>query len=132
MKPSSPMLLLSLLLVAGGCASVSPSPGALTPTELRSDPNLYDGKEVSVVAWVSLEVEDANLWSDLKDMRDLRGIHCLSLLNYEELWVERARLNRRRVEIVGTFRKDVDSSSGRVRFSACSKAAIEPRSVRVL
>lgn len=123
-------VLVSLLLA--GCASIQPDPGALTPTQLRQSSSLYDGKQVTVVAWMTLGHEDANLWTDAQDMNSRRTIHCVSLENFDDLLEAKGALNGHRVELTGTFRKDVVGESGTIRFSACSRSALEPTSVREL
>ena len=99
---------------------------------LRSSLDDFDGKVVRVVGWITVESEDANLWSSAKDMRSSRTIHCVSLENFGRFWEQRGQLTRRRVIVTGLFRKDVVLDSGALRFAACSQSAIEPISITVL
>lgn len=119
-------------VVLSGCHARKETSNSLTPTQLRAEPTVFDGKKIVLHAWVTLETEDANLWTDKKDMDSGRTIHCVSLSNYERFLPEKNSLNRRLVEIEGTFRKDVVGDTGEVRFAACSRTAVEPISIRTL
>lgn len=104
----------------------------LTPTTIRSSIGKLDGKKVTLVAWIVLESEDANLWTSREDMTNIRSIHCISLEKFDQFWKQRSRLSRHRVQVTGTVREDVVGDSGTIRFAACSRSAIEPISISIL
>lgn len=126
------LFLVAAFLLIVSCATTEPNLPKITPTMLRSSLDEFDGKVVTVEAWITLESEDANLWSSAADMQSSRTVHCVSLENFDRFWAQRGQLARRRVMVTGLFRKDVASDSGTLRFAACSKSAIEPTSITVM
>lgn len=129
---SNCLLIILLAVATSSCASAGQVERTLTPTSLRSSAETFDGKVVTITAWITLDPEDANLWSSERDMDTSRTIHCVSLENFDPFWERRHEINRHRVEVTGMFHKDVVLDSGTVRFAACSKSAIEPASIRLL
>lgn len=126
------LFLVPAFLLIVSCAATEPNLPTLTPTMLRSSLDEFNGKVVTVVAWVTLESENANLWSSAEDMRSSRTVHCVSLENFDRFWAQRGQLTRRRVMVTGLFRKDVVLDSGTLRFAACSNSAIEPTSITIM
>lgn len=123
MKLICTMFLVLSLPIFSGCASTLWG-ARVTPTDLRENPDEFDGKRVRVIAVLSARPENYNLWTSVSDLENINKSACLSIENYEWLRAKSPHFDGRRVEATGIFRKDVVGDKFVVRLDACSRAAL--------
>jgi len=117
-------------LMFASCTSAGGSlpdqdPAALTPSQLNASPQRYDGRVIKVRGFLLDETEDFAIWDQQSDIADKNvGLsHCISVLYPAEMKTAVHRLNRRFVEVSGTFDKDV-VRDGIIRLGLCNRSAI--------
>lgn len=102
------------------------SQGAITGMEdVIAHPNLYNGKRVTLNAWITLRGEDQNLWASWDDHERWETRKCISLMNYDVLSSKTSLLDGRRVKVTGIVRSDASGRGAVIRLAACRDLGLE-------
>lgn len=95
---------------------------------LISSPELYSGKRVKFVGWITMRPENVNMWVSKTDLDSYNREKCISLRNRFKDPEMRRKVDGKKVEIEGTFTHDAryDSSGNPyLRLAACGKLGLD-------
>jgi hypothetical protein len=77
---------LAATIIAVACSSFPiPAPGTITITEARSDASALDGKDITVLGYITLEFENNSVWASPTDADQLSQSNCLGLVIPDEM-----------------------------------------------
>jgi hypothetical protein len=119
-------ILLAALPLLASCTWTA-KPGADVDTlmvDVLARPGAFEGKTVTVEAWISLADEDHNLWLQAGDHEQWNTRRCISLTRYDDV-PDASSLNGRRVRVTGVVRNDASQGGKIVRLGACRNLALE-------
>lgn len=117
--------LVGLLLLLCAAPAVRSHDADTRIEDVLAHPDLYNGKRVSLNAWITLRNEDQNLWVSWKDHQQWETRKCISLTNYDVLSGKSALLDGRHVKVTGIVRSDASKKGGVIRLAACRDLALE-------
>lgn len=118
-------IMLTTALFIAGCASGSIAHKAEPDAnflKISESPSSYDGKAVTVEAWITLRHEDKNLWATWQDHENWETTRCISLSNYDSL---SEKLDGKRVKVTGVLHADASNGGKLLRLASCRSVAIE-------
>lgn len=92
--------------------------------DVLTRPAAYEGKTITVEAWISLADEDHNLWLDAGDHERWDTRRCISLIRYDDV-PDPSLLNGKRVRATGIVRNDASLNGRIVRLGACRNLALD-------
>ncbi|MGN6091865.1 MAG: hypothetical protein ACTHOL_05900 [Luteibacter jiangsuensis] len=92
--------------------------------DVLTRPAAYEGKTITVEAWISLADEDHNLWLGPGDHERWDTRRCISLTRYDQV-SDHLSLNGKRVRATGIVRNDASFNGRIVRLGACRNLALE-------
>ncbi|MGH8037669.1 MAG: hypothetical protein ACREPD_08015 [Stenotrophomonas sp.] len=97
--------------------------------DVASDPYAFDGRDVSITAWITYRHEDLNAWATARDHEEWNTVRCLSLSNYDSFDKDLKALDGRYARISGAVVSDASEGGSLLRFGACRDVAIRLISV---
>jgi hypothetical protein len=108
------------ILLLGTAAPQQP-----TIEQLNSNPEQFDGMEITVSGWIVLDDEKRYIVADLHGYTMWRkGATCLSIINGDSLDARGKIYDGEHVDLKGIFRADA-SAGNVIRLGLCSAAAID-------
>ncbi|WP_153067875.1 MULTISPECIES: hypothetical protein [Xanthomonas] len=118
----------SLFIGALACCAISPTKNFRTIdpqlAEIFSNPEIFNDKEVTFKAWVSLRNEDKNLWATRKDNEKWNIKKCISLIGYDDLSARKDISDGAYVQVTGTIVEDGSKAGNIIRLTACRNLSI--------
>src|SRR5215471_11727366 len=88
-----------------GCATVESTAGpeVMTPSQVNSNPNLFEGRQLKIRGWIVAEAENRNIWDSKAAFESgTEFSRCLSLLGIQS-WTNRRGINRHQLTITGIY-----------------------------
>lgn len=113
----------------GGCAGQASRipPAGMSVSELLARAPEFDGRQVILHGWASVNFEDYGIWETREDYLARSPNKCVSLLNRYRDPGRNEEVDRSLVTVRGTFTKDIshDEQGGPVvRIGGCSDSGI--------
>ncbi|GEM_PF-5205802 len=114
---------LAVLCVVGLLAGCAQEPVYL-PSEINAHPKLYEGREVRIRGWVTLRVENRNIWDTKDDFEHLKDdfSHCVSLVGVQS-WTGDKSIDGQVRTISGVFHQYEGDRT--TELGMCNNSAIE-------
>jgi hypothetical protein len=126
------LIILSLLVCMGLCITLAAQESMphVTPYDLNSSKENFDGKLVVVSGFLINQNESSSIWDSRfnLDKEGAAGKHCVSILYPSSMEKELDKLDGQHVYVTGVFDKNI-SRDGRIYMGLCNLTAIKLNSL---